>query len=741
MSAIRSRRLLQSLLGVSAVAIFLLAGAGSALAEVTGAADNLRTGWYPDEPSLTPSLLSGGGFLQAFKDSLKGQIYAQPLTADGVLLVATEENWVYGLDPNTGAVRWEKQFGIPVTAGENEGKTINCSDLKPHVGITGTPVIDTEHNVAYFVSNQYLTGSSTEIAWYMHAVELGSGKEVANFPVEIKGEAQNLPGVKFTAVKELQRPALLMMNGVVYAGFGSHCDHAPFQGWLVGVSTAGKLTTKWATSGHGGSIWQSGGGLVSDGPGQILFSTGNDEGVPGEWDPPEGPGGALGSEQSEGKFGESVVRAEVQPTGELKAKDFFSPFNNKELDEGDVDLGSSAPTGLPSQYFGTTSVPELLVQEGKEGSVYLLDRKHLGGRGKEVDNVVQKQPLGGVWGGASVWPGDGGYVYIPAVNGEHGFLHFFKYEVEAGNQRLSPVATTNESLGFGSGSPIVTSAGTTSGTAAVWITRCPAPGCENAELIAYSSVPSNGEPQPLWRAPIGTATKFSRPVASNGHIYVGNNEGDLYGFGHSESEEEREAREKSEREATEKTERETKEKGEHETKEKTEREATERTEHETKERTEREAKERTEREATQKSEPTGIIGIVTTASFVTPPGPPASVPIESPPSLVQLKIHAAASRLGSHRRKVVVTYTLSAAGTVEVAIYRRVISHVCRRGAGTCVHWVRTKIELKVAGHVGTNVLAVNLGTLAAGDYRMGAISITRSGASGIPQYVHFKTT
>jgi hypothetical protein len=27
----------------------------------------------------------------------------------------------------------------------------------------------------------------------MHAVELNSGKEVANFPVNIEGEAQNLP--------------------------------------------------------------------------------------------------------------------------------------------------------------------------------------------------------------------------------------------------------------------------------------------------------------------------------------------------------------------------------------------------------------------------------------------------------------------------------------------------------------------------------------------------------------------
>ena len=498
-AATRPRRRLRWLLGALPVAMLVLACAGPAFAEVTGAADNLRTGWYPDEPSLTPSLLSGSNFKQVFKTSLEGQIYAQPLIADGVLLVVTEDDWAYGLDPVTGAVRWEKQLGEPFESSE-----IGCTDLEPHVGVTGTPVIDTETNVAYFVSNSYISKPRHESAWYMNAIELTSGNEVANFPVKIEGEAQNLPpGVEFEAPQELQRPALLMMNGVVYAGFGSHCDHEPYEGWIVGVSATGKVTTKWATSGHGGSIWQSGGGLVSDGPGQILFSTGNDNFEAGVFDPPEGSG--LQEPPPEGKLGESVVRVEVQPTGELKTKDYFSPFNNKELDEGDVDLGSSAPVALPSQYFGTASVPELLLQEGKQGIVYLLNRRELGGRGKEADHVVQELgPSGGVWGAAAVWPGEGGYVYIPAVG--EGVVRFYKYEVEAGLPKLSLAATSPGEFAFGSGSPIVTSAGTTGGTAAVWITRCPEPsdlgqGCKNAQLVAYSPVPGKTkEVVPLWGA-------------------------------------------------------------------------------------------------------------------------------------------------------------------------------------------------------------------------------------------------
>jgi hypothetical protein len=515
--------------GVIAAAMFALAGSGSALAaEVTGAADNLRTGWYPDEPSLAPAQITKERFKQVFEDRLEGQIYAQPLTANGTLLVVTEENWAYGLDPASGSVRWKKQFGTAVEAGETPQATIKCSDLEPRVGITGTPVIDTEHNVAYFVSNRYLSGNSGPIGWYMHAIELSSGNELPNFPVQITGEAQNLAPeiVPFEPVQQLQRPALLLMNGVVYAGFGSHCDISPYEGWIVGVSAStGQVVTKWATSAaHGGAVWQSGGGPVSDGPGQILFSTGNDAGEPGVWDPPEGSGKQI--PPPEGKLGEAVVRVEAQSGGALATKDYFSPFNSKLLDELDLDLGSSAPVGLPAPYFGTSKVPHLLVQEGKTGLVYLLNRDGLGGRGKEANNVVQELgPYSGVWGAAGVWPGEGGYVAVPTPN-----LRFFKYGESSSAPALSEVAKTPDEASFGSGSPIVTSSGTTSGSGVLWITWCPPLGCQEAELRAYNPA-SSGEPEPFWTAKVGYASKFSRPDASGGRIYVGNREGAVIGFG------------------------------------------------------------------------------------------------------------------------------------------------------------------------------------------------------------------
>jgi HYDIN/CFA65/VesB-like, Ig-like domain len=518
---------LAAIASVVAIAV-CCTSAGVAGAEVTGANDNLRTGWYPDEPELGPAVAKN--VQQAFSRQLTGSVYAQPLLADGQLLVATEGNWAYGLNPITGQTLWERQFGTPINALE---APIECGDL-PTLGITSTPVVDTSTNVAYLTTN-VKEGSS--IVWYMHAIELANkGHEASGFPVKIQGKAQNLPGVTFEASQEMQRPALLLMNGVVYAGFGSHCDREPYEGWIAGVSTSGVLTTMWAAATRGAGIWQAGSGLISDAPGQILFTTGNGGGASGEHDPPKGPG----SNPPEGRLGDAVVRVAVQTGDLLKAIDFFSPFEDAKLAGNDFDLGASAPIALPSQYFGTPSTPNLLVQSGKQGYVYLLNRENLGGMGQGPeghDAVVQRiGKFGGVWDGAAVWPGDGGYVYLPAVSpaenteevGDH--LRVLKYEVAEGRPSLSLAATSPDSFGFGSGSPIVTSDGTTSGSAVVWTTWCPNKACESAELRSYSPVPVEAKPVLLSKLPIGQASKFSRPVASAGFVYVGNRKGALFAF-------------------------------------------------------------------------------------------------------------------------------------------------------------------------------------------------------------------
>lgn len=517
--------------GVALVAVSVLLSAATtayAVEPVTAGAESLRTSWYPDEPELTPQLLEGGGFGRNFSVPVQGQVYAQPLVSGHTLLVATEENWIYGIDSRSGRVEWERNVGGPWSSeGPVWGSLEECDDLVPKIGITGTPVIDPSTDVAYFVAKSYASGSSGPAIWKMHAVSLANGAEQPGFPVTISGEAENISGIDFAPATQLQRPGLLLMNGVVYAGFGSDCDIPPFHGWIFGVSTAGEMTTRWATTvGDGGGIWQSGGGLVSDGEGQILFASGN------SWSPPSP---VPGDEPPEGHLGDSVVRVQVQPNRALAATNFFAPFNSEELDAENRDLGSGGLIALPSPYFGTAAIPHLLVQGGKAGAVYLMNRDELGGKAQESGGgnaILGESPVGGpVLGSLAAWPGEGGYVYVPALFGTSA-LHVLAYGTDfAGNPELTPIA---EAKGFqlGSGSPIVTSNGTASGSAIVWISRCSSsPGCTGSTLDAYAAVPSGGAPKLLWSREIGISTKFARALPSDGRIYVGTRSDEVLAFG------------------------------------------------------------------------------------------------------------------------------------------------------------------------------------------------------------------
>jgi len=505
---------------VACVAFCGFARAAAAAEPIGAAADSLRTSWYPDEPQLSPELVEGDDFGLNFSVPVQGQVYAQPLVSGHTLFVATEKNWIYAINSQSGTVEWEKNFGAPWNAAD-----LGCPDLAPYVGITGTPVIDPSTNVAYFFAKGY--DESGEAIWKMHAVSLADGEEQPGFPVVISGESENLTtNVPFKPKQLLQRPGLLLMNGVVYAAFGGNCDEPPFQGWIIGVSTLGQITTRWTdASGNGASIWQSGGGLVSDREGEIIFASGNG------WSPLPGPG----DEPKEGNLGSAVVRVKVEPSGALKAKDFFAPYNSEELDREDLDLASGAPIALPSPYFGTETYPHLLVQAGKAGELYLLNRDDLGGRKPESSGEnasLQELSLGGgVWASLAAWPGEGGYVYVPTVTGTKS-LHVLKYGTNSSGEPELTEQGVAPGFGYGSGSPIVTSDGTTPGSAIVWISRCGNPGaCAGSTLDAYSAVPSEGAPKLLWSHAIGITSKFGRAEPGDGRVYVGTRSEEIFAFG------------------------------------------------------------------------------------------------------------------------------------------------------------------------------------------------------------------
>ncbi len=486
----------------------------------------LRDSWYSDQPNLSPAQVGGGNFGKQFDTTVDGQIYATPIVVNKTLLVATETNNIYGIDAATGTKTWTRNLGTPFNP-----SVVTCADINPSIGVTSTPAVDATNNVAYLTSVAIVGGVTN---YYMHAIDMATGQDKTGFPVAITGAASNAPDHTFNAVYELQRPALLLMNGVVYAAFGGHCDRKPYEGWVVGVATTGHIATLWTDEAgtadpmaRGAGIWQSGGGLVSDGNGQIVFSTSN--GVP----PANGIAGTVGSTN----LGQSAVRLTVQPNGTLKNTDFFSPYDADSLNLNDSDFGSGGPVGLPQPYFGTATYPHLMIADGKSGYIYMLNADNMGGRAGATgpDNVINRiGPNGGLWSTPAVWGGNGGYIYTTTAQGGKGSgrLKAYQYGLDGtGKPTLIAKGTSSDTFGFGSSSPVITSDGVTANSGVVWTMWEPDMSGVGGQLRAYNALPSGGTMQMIYNTPIGTTNKFTPPGVYNNHVFVGTRDGHIMSFG------------------------------------------------------------------------------------------------------------------------------------------------------------------------------------------------------------------
>ena len=513
-----------TVVAASVLAPVVVARAATTSNVTTAAYDNLRDNWDRHEPGLTPSVVQSSSFGQLFSTTVSGSVYAQPLVVNGTVIVTTEKAMAYGINASTGAVEWSRSFGSPF-----EAATIGCSDLTPDLGSTSTPVVDPATGIVYLTTRLEIgSGGLANAHWYLQAISAATGQEVTGYPVEITGTPYNTPGIPFNDATEEQRPALLLLNGTVYVAFASDCDADPYRGIVVGVNTSTQaVATMWSDeSGIGtneysqSGIWQSGAGLVSDEPNRIILATGN--GVSPQ---------PAASDNPPPTLSESVVSLKVAASGKIKPVDFFSPSNAANLDANDEDLGSGGPAGLTPAHFGTTAHPHLLVQEGKDGRVLLIDADDMGGFKQTSSGVLQKLgPFEGVWGHPAVYGGQGGWVYILQSAG--GPLRAFSYGLSGqGMPQLTSAGSSAQGFGYTSGSPLVTSNGTTSGSAVVWAVDTNGSDGSGGTLMAYGAIPTHGVLPLLWSAPIGTASKFAVPTASNGRIFVGTRDGHLLAFG------------------------------------------------------------------------------------------------------------------------------------------------------------------------------------------------------------------
>ncbi len=393
---------------VLAVLLFISASvwlAAGQTAVTTYHYDNYRTGWNQNESALTPANVGKSTFGLLLTVALDDQVDAQPLVVPGVQItagnfqgthdvvyVATENNSIYAIDVHTGTVLLNPNFGRPVSY------PLGCSNNGPNVGINSTPVIDVSSNTLYVM---IYTQAPSGPTYTLHALDLGSLTDnVTPQVVTASNTLTNGSIFHFNATYQRQRPALLLANGSIYAGFGSFCDLAAnlSRGWLLGW-TAGSLTPfpsnqlndLQATDPDNfflSSIWMSGYGPATDDEGNVLFVTGNSD--PGTYD------GVTNMQ-------ESVVKMSSTLTTVL---DLFTPSDQQNLDNGDVDFGSGGLLVLPDQ---PGSTPHLAVAAGKDGNMYFMNEDNLGGYSPNQNNVLGTYQVGGCWCGQSYYvdPTDG----------------------------------------------------------------------------------------------------------------------------------------------------------------------------------------------------------------------------------------------------------------------------------------------------------------------------------------------
>jgi polyvinyl alcohol dehydrogenase (cytochrome) len=313
-----------------------------------------RLGAAAPQPALTPIRM-------AWTAPLDGAaVYGQPLMADGRILVATEADDVYALDPHNGSEVWSVHIGTPL---RDVVAAAGCGNVQP-LGVTSTPVVDPATGILYVVG-EVSTDGRAPIHHDMTAIDIRSGKVVSTSDADPPLAAGEDP------VHLLQRAALALGNGRVYVGYGGqYGDCGTYHGWLVAmpeVSTHGSpAVTKSAfnvtPSGTGGAIWQGGAAPSIGSDGSLFASTGNpNSDAPAPW-------------------AESVVKLApaLGPSPEASFRDRGA--------SGDLDLSAGDPVLLPGGDLFTA---------GKAHVGYLLRQSDLG-RIATIPGVCGSDPDGGM---------------------------------------------------------------------------------------------------------------------------------------------------------------------------------------------------------------------------------------------------------------------------------------------------------------------------------------------------------
>ena len=356
--------------------------------------DSLRSGDDPSGNSFSPATPAWTS------PTFDGQLYGQPLVATGRVFVATENDTVYSLAANTGAVLWSNHLGTPLNPSTVPGL---CGDIHPTVGITGTPVIDAARSEIFVVAT---LSAGSNAAHQLIGLDLYTGTVLLNENIDPPGA---------NPAFQLQRVSLALTDGRVIVGFGGNsgdCD--PYHGLVVSAPEDGSAPSTYTVANlpgdSQGAVWMGGAAPSIDAQGNVWVATGNS---------------AFHSASDSYDQSDSVLK--LSPTMQLL--DSFAPQLWYNDNAGDADLGSTTPALLPNG---------LVFEVGKSTTAYVLNQSSLGGVNGQV--ALRTSFCFADGGSADL----NGTLFVPCSNG-----------IEAVTPTSSPPTATWTTTSGAHGSPIV----------------------------------------------------------------------------------------------------------------------------------------------------------------------------------------------------------------------------------------------------------------------------------------------
>jgi outer membrane protein assembly factor BamB len=527
---VRIRRRRQSaLLSVAAAAAAVLTltsfewrARGQALSSdvVTHHNDNARTGQNLNEVVLTPSNVNSFSFGKVGFLPVDGKVDAQPLYLSAVTIagqgvhnvvyVATEHGTLYAFDADTRALLWQTSL---LGAGETPSDARSCGQVTPEIGITATPVIDRTRGPNGTIYAVAMSKNAANTYFQrLHALDITSGAELAVSPrlveAAVTGSGAGSTGgtVPFDARQYEERAALLLLNGIVYTTWTSHCDIPPYTGWVIGFDAAtlaqrGVLNV--TPNGSGGAFWHAGGGPAADAAGNIYLMAGN-----GTFDTTLDAAGF----PTRRNFGNAFLSLATSPG--LAVSDYFTASDTVAQSAADLDLGSGGPIVLPALTDSSLQTRRLVVGAGKDRRIYVLDRDRMGKFDASRNNIYQQIDdalAGGVFSVPSYFDNT---VYFGAVGDA-----IKAFNISGGRLAPAPSSRTETTFVYPGATVSISANGLSDPI--VWAVQNTNPAVLSAydarnlshELYNSSQVPERDQ--------FGAGNKFITPTVAGGRVYVG----------------------------------------------------------------------------------------------------------------------------------------------------------------------------------------------------------------------------